>query len=276
MDTVFDIEPLVAAAIAAGREIMAVYEDGPIVAERKDDGSPVTIADRRAEAVILAALAVAAPGVPVVAEEESAAGRTPATGRRFLLVDPLDGTREFLARNGEFTVNIALVEDRVPVAGIVHAPALGQIFAGSAAGAWRGEVVGGRVTDRRPIAVRKAPARVTAIGSRSHGNPQAARWLARFDVAAFVGRGSSLKFCLLAAGEADVYPRFGRTMEWDTAAGDAVLRSAGGIVTTLDGAPLLYDKRNQAADADFANPFFVAYGDPALARNNLPAETGEA
>lgn len=270
-----DLEPLVAAALAAGRAIMDVYA-GPIAAEEKADGSPVTEADGRAETIILAALAACAPVVPVCAEEAVSAGTVPARARRFFLVDPLDGTREFIGRNGEFTVNIALVEDRVPVAGIVYAPALGLLFAGGPDGAWRAEVAGGRIGARTPIAVRKAPERLVAIGSRSHGSPETAEWLARFPVERFVSKGSSLKFCLLAAGEADIYPRFGRTMEWDTAAGDAVLRAAGGGVATLDGRPLLYDKRDQAADADFANPFFVAYGDPALARNILPSPAASA
>jgi 3'(2'),5'-bisphosphate nucleotidase len=258
------IDALIAASIAAGSEIMAVYADPEHACAVKADASPVTEADTRAEAVILAALAAAYPSIPVVAEEEAAAGRLPTTLGRFFLVDPLDGTREFINRNGEFTVNIALIEDGAPVLGVVYAPAIGDLFAGSESGALRGQVTGGVLGTLSPIATRAAPHHLVAVGSRSHGSDETARWLGRFDVERFVSSGSSLKFCLVAAGEADIYPRFGRTMEWDTAAGDAVLRAAGGIVADLDGRPVTYNKRDQGADVDFANGHFVAYGDPSL------------
>ncbi|MBS7543787.1 3'(2'),5'-bisphosphate nucleotidase CysQ [Ancylobacter oerskovii] len=251
-------------ALEAGRVILDVYATEFAVSS-KADNSPVTEADQRAEAVILAGLKALAPEIPVIAEEECAAGRMPETGARFFLVDPLDGTREFLARNGEFTVNIALIEAGVPIVGVVHAPALGVLYAGRPGHAFKAKVEGEALGDEIAIAVSSAPPHPRVVGSRSHGSPQTAEWLRRFPGHSFVSAGSSLKFCLLAEGAADLYPRHGRTMEWDTAAGDAVLRAAGGGVVTLDGAPLLYGKRRQAADSDFANPFFVAYGDPALA-----------
>ncbi len=255
------VDPLADLAVAAGAAILRHYRPD-VAVTRKGDGSPVTQADCDAEAVILDGLKRLAPGIPVVAEEEAAAGRVPEACARFFLVDPLDGTREFITGNGEFTVNIALIEDGVPVLGLVYAPALRRLFAGSTAGAWAAQGDGARAAMR----VRLAPAALTVVGSRSHGSPETDRFLDGLPIAGFAPCGSSLKFCLLAAGEADLYPRFGRTMEWDTAAGDAILRAAGGRVTTCDGEPLRYGKRDQAHDADFANPHFLAFGDPALAR----------
>lgn len=255
---------LEAIALAAGVEIMAVYGTEFAVA-RKADNSAVTEADTRAEAVILEGLHRLSPAVPVVAEEQCAAGHYPEIGSQFYLVDPLDGTREFIARNGEFTVNIALVAQGVPIAGVVYAPALGRLYSGAAgAGAFRRDFAAAG-TASRPIAVRPAPeAGLSAVGSRSHGSAETERWLSAFPVTDFVSAGSSLKFGLVAEGIADVYPRFGRTMEWDTAAGDAVLRAAGGIVLGPDGAPLVYGKASQPHDAPYANPSFIAYGDPQL------------
>lgn len=249
---------LVDTALAAGREILAVYAE-PIAVATKADASPVTAADERAEAVILKRLATIAPDVPVVAEESVAAGRVPATDGRFFLVDPLDGTKEFISRNGEFTVNIALVEAGEPVAGVVYAPALGRMFAGERGRAWSAAVEDGVVAPLAPIAVRPAPVEgLTVVGSRSHGSPETDAYVARFSVKDYRSAGSSLKFCLVACGEADLYPRFGRTMEWDTAAGDAVLRAAGGRMVRPDGTPFVYGKRDQGHDADFANGAFVA------------------
>lgn len=253
-------------ALEAGAEIMRLYDQGFAV-ETKSDASPVTEADRAAEAIILKGLAALTPDIPVVAEEEAAAGRLPDIGQRFFLVDPLDGTKEFISRNGEFTVNIALIENGIPIAGVVYAPALGRIFWGSEnTGAFTGEVVNGQIDNTRPIHVRPAPPEgLLAIGSRSHGAQETQDWLKAYKVSDFVSAGSSLKFCLLATGEADIYPRLGRTMEWDTAAGHAVLNAAGGKVTRLDGTSFVYGKRNQPQDTDFANPNFVAFGDPDLA-----------
>ncbi len=252
------LDGVVAAALAAGEAILAIYA-GPADAAAKADGSPVTLADEKAEAIITQHLAALAPGVPVVAEEAVAAGNTPDCGALFFLVDPLDGTKEFLSRNGEFTVNIGLIRNGVPVLGVVYAPALGLLYAGGAGvPARRAEVADHEVTGWVDLKVRPAPARLTVIGSRSHGGAETEAFVARLPVADFVAAGSSLKFCRLAEGAADLYPRLGRTMEWDIAAGHAVLAAAGGAVLTLDGVPLAYGKRAQAHDSDFANPYFVA------------------
>jgi 3'(2'), 5'-bisphosphate nucleotidase len=238
-----------ALARAAGEAVLEVYR-GPFDVRRKDDTSPVTQADERAECIIVQGLERLAPQVPVVAEEAVAAGRIPPIGDCFWLVDPLDGTKEFIGRNGEFTVNIALVRDGQPALGVVLAPALGRLFAGEpGVGAWLEDVRG-----RRAIACRALPAEgATVLVSRSHGDAAALdAFLAGRRVARRVMAGSSLKLCLLAAGEADLYPRLGRTMEWDTAAGHAVLQAAGGSICDLQGQPLRYGKPG------FENPHFVA------------------
>jgi 3'(2'),5'-bisphosphate nucleotidase len=233
----------------AGAVVLRHYQAGPLagkdLARMKADRSPVTDADEETERLILAELAKAFPGVPVVAEEEAAAGRIQAVGGRFFLVDPLDGTKEFLSGNGEFTVNIAEVVDGVPVAGVVFAPALARMFSADAGGAFEGT---------KPIAARAEPQGMTAVGSRSHADAATEEFLKAYPVTRFVSAGSSLKFCLVAAGEADIYARGGRTMEWDTAAGHAVLRAAGGSVKRWDGTALLYGKPG------FENPAFVARG----------------
>ena len=255
-----DLNPIM---LKAGAEIMRVYA-GDITVTTKGDASPVTEADQRAERIILEDLNILAPDIPVVAEEEAAAGRLPEIGNRFFLVDPLDGTKEFISKNGEFTVNIALVEDGVPIYGAVFAPALGRLFWGGANAAFAADVRDGEIVNVTPIRVRATPvAGLTAIGSRSHGGDATQDYLKAFSVAEFVAAGSSLKFCRLAEGAADIYPRMGRTMEWDTGAGDAILRAAGGRVETLNGQPLRYGKRVQT-DAPFANPHFVAFGDAAI------------
>lgn len=260
------LDALVTIALAAGEEILAVYAT-PFDVASKDDASPVTAADERAEALILAHLAEIVPGVPVVAEEAAAAGRVPATDGVFYLVDPLDGTKEFIKRNGEFTVNVARIEAGRPVSGVVHAPALGRLFAGGPTGAFAARVEAGRVVSMERITVRTVPDEgLTVVGSRSHGSPETDAYVARLKVAAFRSSGSSLKFCLVAAGEADLYPRFGRTMEWDTAAGDAVLRAAGGVMVRPDGSDFVYGKRNQTDDVDFANGPFVAASSEILVR----------
>ncbi|SCC79433.1 3'(2'),5'-bisphosphate nucleotidase CysQ [Saliniramus fredricksonii] len=254
-------EVLVEAALAGGAAIMPIY-DGPIEVREKPDYFPVTAADEAAEAAILTLLAQQTPDIPVIAEESVSEGMVPETGRRFFLVDPLDGTKEFIARNGEFTVNIGLIQDGEPVAGVVYAPAIGRMFLGIAqSGAREARVENGKLGAWRSIAVRTPPAEgLTAVASRSHSSPETEAFLAGFPIAARVSAGSSLKFCLIAAGEADVYPRMGRTMEWDTAAGHAVLTAGGGRITLTDGAPLRYGKWSQPNDTDFANPYFVAYG----------------
>ena len=247
------------AALAAGRAIMAIHKAGADI-HYKSDRSPVTAADEEAERLILEALALHFPSVPVVAEEAVAAGCVPdISGGRFFLVDPLDGTKEFIAGRSEFTVNIALIRGTAPVAGVVYAPALATGFIADENGAERFEVTGGAtIVGRQAIGCRRRGKALTAVASRSHATPETARFLDDHGIDACTAIGSSLKFCLVAEGLADVYPRFGRTMEWDTAAGDAVLRAAGGETRTLDGAPLTYGKTNQQSDADFANPDFIA------------------
>lgn len=235
----------------AGRVILDVYST-PFEVRGKSDASLVTEADERAERVIVEALRALAPDVPIVAEEAVARGDVPAIAAEFWLVDPLDGTKEFVARNGEFTVNVALVRGGAPRLGVVYAPALGRLFAGEVgAGAWCEDESG-----RRPIRCRVPPAEgLTVVASRSHGDAAALQaFLAGRRVAATVSAGSSLKLCLVAAGEADLYPRLGRTMEWDIAAGHAVLAAAGGQVRDLQGRVLRYGKPG------FANPDFVASG----------------
>jgi 3'(2'), 5'-bisphosphate nucleotidase len=251
---------LVDLAIQAGEKIMEVYGTAFSV-NVKDDASPCTAADLAAEAIILAGLEKSFPDIAVVSEEAASEGRVPEATRKFFLVDPLDGTKEFVSRNGEFTVNIALIDDEAPVAGVVYAPAMGTIWWGAhGQGSWHGAVVEGQVLEARSISVRPSPQNLSAVGSRSHGTDAVDERLAHFAIGDTLSVGSSLKFCLVAEGRADIYPRLGRTMEWDTAAGDAILRAAGGRVETLDGHPLPYGKRNQATDADFANPHFVAFG----------------
>jgi 3'(2'), 5'-bisphosphate nucleotidase len=243
---------IVALADRAGAVILEHYH-GEVAVRAKADASPVTAADEAAEAVILAGLAELTPDIPVVAEETVAAGRVPEIGDGpFWLVDPLDGTKEFLSKNGEFTVNIALIEGREPVLGAVLAPARGLAWRGL-----RGKGAVARDADgrTRAIAVRKAPpGELVAIASRSHRDPETQAFLDRAGVSQCISAGSSLKFCLVAEGKADLYPRFGRTMEWDVAAGHAVLAAAGGRVTTKDGAPFLYRKPG------FENPAFIARG----------------
>lgn len=249
------------AALDAGRVIMKHYTDGCAVTS-KADRSPVTEADHAAEAIILSALAKILPGVPVVAEEEVAAGRLPASlGRRFLLVDPLDGTREFLLRNGDFTVNIGLIEDGVPVAGVVYAPARNLLFIG--AGGHAEEVTTTpehETANRRKIRACVAGDEQVAVCSRSHNSPETADFLNNNRISGHISVGSSLKFCMIARGEADIYPRCSATMEWDTAAGDAVLRASGGMTSDLDGKPLVYGERFNGDVTGFANPHFIAYG----------------
>jgi 3'(2'), 5'-bisphosphate nucleotidase len=246
------IDLMIAASLRAGEIICEVY-DREIVATSKADGSPVTEADGLAEAAILEMLTHA--GLPVLAEESVSAGRVPKLGDRWFIVDPLDGTREFVKRNGEFTVNIALIEHGRPVEGVVLAQVGGELFWGGPAGAFKR--VGG--TEHRLTARPREKLRV--VGSRSHGHAALAALMRNMDIDENVSVGSSLKFCMLAEGKAELYPRFGPTSEWDTAAGQAVLEAAGGVVLTLDGAPMQY---GHAASA-YLNPYFVAAVDHRLA-----------
>ena len=238
-------------ARAAGSLILEVYASNFTV-RGKADASPVTLADELAERYIVRELQALDASIPVVAEEAASRGEVPAVAGRFWLVDPLDGTREFVARNGEFTVNIALVVDAAPVLGVVYVPVQDRLYAGEVGqGAW--QVLHGV---RCELRCRAVPAEgLTLACSRSHDDAEKVEaWLAGRRVAARLVAGSSLKFGLVAAGLADAYPRFGRTMEWDTAAGHAVLRAAGGDVRDLQGRPLAYGKPG------FENPDFVASG----------------
>ena len=251
------LEPLVTLTLEAGAVIMDIYNRDFDV-RSKEDTSPVTDADECGERVILAGLARLAPDIPVVAEESAAAGDVPDVGDGpFWLVDPLDGTKEFVNRRGEFTVNIGLIENREPVLGVVYAPAKDVLYFGSReSGAAMRRLEGGKWSPDMPIAVRRAdPEHPTIVASKSHRNPATEAYLAQYPGADTAAAGSSLKFCLVASGEADLYPRLGPTMEWDTAAGDAVLRAAGGDVLAPDGQSLLYCK------PEFRNGFFVARGD---------------
>lgn len=256
------LDALATLVVEAGRAILDVYEGPEIASRTKDDRSPVTDADDRAEAILVLGLAKLLPGVTVIAEEgcsrDGAPDFAPAT---FLLVDPLDGTREFLARNGEFTVNIGLIENGRPTLGCVHAPALGATWVGAVgSGARLGRAAVRDIptpAQYRPIAVRPAPAGgPCAVASRSHSDAATEAFLTEIGAAERRSAGSSLKFCLVAEGEADVYPRFGPTMEWDTAAGHAVLAAAGGTVTNPDGSDFLYGK----SATGFKNGPFVAWG----------------
>jgi 3'(2'), 5'-bisphosphate nucleotidase len=244
------IEALADAAREAGEAILTVVRRGFDV-ESKRDSSPVTEADRAAELVILAALARAAPGVPVIAEEEVAAGRIPAHDDTFFLVDPLDGTKEFVRGGDDYTVNVGLIEGGTPRAGVVFAPASAVLHGGIVGdGAWVEDAAG-----RRPIRTRARGDEVTAVASKSHLNQATIDYLeAAVGTCGYISVGSSLKFCIVAEGGADIYPRASPTSEWDTAAGHAVLLAAGGAVDGPDGTPLRYGKRA------FLNRAFVATG----------------
>ncbi len=235
----------------AGEAILAVRAKGFDVI-RKVDASPVTAADHAAEAIIVQGLREAMPDIPVIAEEEVAGGRVTAPSRQYWLVDPLDGTREFTAGNDEFTVNIGLVRDGRVCLGVVGVPALGEMFRGIVGhGAWKSSRNGDR-----PISARVPPMEgLTVLASRYHGNQERLdAFLKGRVVAKVINFGSAVKFCRLAEGGADLYPRFGRTMEWDTAAPQAVLEAAGGTVRTLDGDRLPYGKPG------WENPHFVCTG----------------
>jgi 3'(2'), 5'-bisphosphate nucleotidase len=264
------LEKLTAAVSRAGAAILALAAAPG--ARQKADLSPVTAADEASEAIILHALAEALPGIPVISEEASAAGVAPAGGGRFVLVDPLDGTREFIAGLPEYTVNVALVADGTPILGIVGAPALATVWRGvRGRGAERLRLAAGeppdRARERVGIRTRGAPPdRLVAVISRSHLDDATTALLGRLPVAERLACGSSLKFCRLAEGTADLYPRLAPTMEWDVAAGHAILAAAGGVVIRPDGAPLRYGN----SENQLRIPAFLAWGDPQAATRYLP------
>jgi len=245
------LDPVISIAKAAGAAIMEVY-DGDHQVEYKDDRSPLTAADKASHAVIVAGLKQYFPEIPILSEEGAG---VPYDVRRqwdrFWLVDPLDGTKEFIKRNGEFTVNIALIEQCRPVAGVVYVPATDVLYWGDVEkGAWmmHGTDEPVEIRVRKPDHV----AGLTVVMSRSHPSPELESYLRQYQIADALPVGSSLKLCVVAEGRADLYPRLGPTMEWDTAAGHAVVVSSGGSVLTLDGTPLSYNKEN------LLNPHFVA------------------
>jgi len=242
-----------ALARRAGAAIIEVYQ-GDFAVTRKDDASPVTEADVRSERIILEGLRQLTPDIPAIAEEQESAGQSPAQHGRFWLVDPLDGTREFVKKNGQFTVNIGLIEAGRPVAGILYAPAMELLYA---AAAGKATLEAGNAP-ARPIRCRAAPKDgLIVLASASHRDAEPFdKFLSPFAVKEIRRSGSALKYGILAAGEADLYPRFGRTMEWDTAAGHAILEAAGGCLTLPDGAPLAYGKPG------YANPACVAWATP--------------
>ncbi len=248
------VEPVLEIARAAGREILDVYSAGGGDVTHKQDSSPLTEADLRAHRLIVRELSQLTPGWPVLSEEASDIDfATRSSWNRYWLVDPLDGTREFVSRNGEFTVNIALVEDHRPTFGVVHVPVRDTDYWGQPGmGAWRR--VGAAARSAIRVTQTLGPA-VRIAGSRSHRGNSLEGFLAGVGAHEFVEMGSSLKFCLIAEGGADVYPRLGPTSEWDTAAGHAVLGGAGGVVLRLDGTPLTYNTRDS-----LLNPHFLAYG----------------
>jgi 3'(2'), 5'-bisphosphate nucleotidase len=255
MDHQSQLAAMVAIARTAGAAIMDVYGTAFQV-EHKDDKSPLTEADRRAHNTIVAELKKLDPDTPILSEESSGTDIADRLSwQRYYLVDPLDGTKEFIKRNGEFTVNIALVENHRAVLGVVHAPALQVDYWGALdLGSFRAE----RNEPAQPIKVTTPVRRPTrVVGSRSHRGSSLEAFLAGLGDHEMVPMGSSLKICLVAAGDADVYPRLGPTSEWDTAAAQAVLESAGGSMIDLDGEPLRYNTRD-----GLLNPYFLAFGDP--------------
>lgn len=249
-------------ALDAGALIMDVYGRDFEIAQKKDE-SPVTEADERAEILILGAIRALEPELPIIAEECASTGEIPEHGPRFALVDPLDGTREFISKRGEFTVNIAIIENGLPVMGVVYAPAKARLFVQESPDyAWQASANPGAdvpaLAARRQLKIRALPKTgLVAIASKSHRSEETDVFLQNYDVSEIIAAGSSLKFCLIAAGEADLYPRMGRTMEWDTAAGHGVVAAAGGSVLTEDGQPLVYGKKARGYD----NPHFIVYGD---------------
>jgi 3'(2'), 5'-bisphosphate nucleotidase len=274
------VRQLIPALLDAGAFVLRCRAEG-VDPETKGDGSPVSRADRGAEAILVAALARVAPHVPVIAEEAVAAGQIPAFDAAAFLVDALDGTKEFLSGGADFTVNIGLVEDGVPVLGMVLAPASGRLFVTLGPG----EAAGAHIPPERigagfaPLLERIATAEpdiaaLRVVSSRSSRSKETEAFLGRFAVGRDERMGSSVKFGIIAAGEADLYPRFGPTSAWDIAAGHAVLAAAGGAVTRVDGTPLTYLDQSRLGEREpFLNPPFIAWGRPSLIPAGLARET---
>jgi 3'(2'), 5'-bisphosphate nucleotidase len=246
-------EEVIRIARAAGEIIMSVYQEGEQGCTIKGDGSPVTLADEMANAFIIQELALLSPGVPIISEETSLIETQFLPSEPFWLVDPLDGTKEFINKNGEFTVNIALIQNRSAYLGVVHAPVIQTLYAGIVGD---GAFMVDNASIKRSIRCRKAPRLTEILISRSHSNAELNNSLYKQFGEQFSLKpcGSSLKFCLIASGQGDIYPRFGRTMEWDTAAAHAILCAAGGSVKTWTGEQLLYGKEG------LENPHFIARG----------------
>jgi 3'(2'), 5'-bisphosphate nucleotidase len=262
---------LEALAFEAGRLILNIRDRGASVVQ-KGDGSPVTDADQSAEDLIVQGLQKIDSRIPVIAEERIHCGSdVPRLSEQiFFLVDPLDGTKEFIQGRTDFTVNICLVQHGSPQLGVVAAPARNELFSGDGRNAFRCRISPeGGIVERSPIRTRAPCEDLRVVASASHARLETTRFLERFAVGEMLSIGSSLKFCLIAAGDADIYPRIGRTMQWDTAAGDAILRSAGGCTLCLDGQPLIYGTRCASPDA-YANPHFVSFaGRAAFLRSML-------
>jgi len=251
------VKSLIPTMYQAGDAIMEIFKGDDVEVSHKADTSPVTRADQVSEAIIHEALGKVLPGVMVIAEEHASTFGLPDDAEnQFLLVDPLDGTREFVKKGTDFTVNIALIQNGAPVFGLVYAPARDSLYYGFGPGT--AQKIEGRDGKPQAISVRAAPKSLAIVASKSHRNQQTEDYLAHYPGADHVAIGSSLKFCLVAEGQADLYPRLGNTMEWDTGAGHAVLVAAGGGVFNPDGTPFTYGKPN------FRNDFFVARGDANL------------
>ncbi len=257
------VEGVVETAFRAGQAAMRIYATDFAVSY-KDDQSPVTAADHASEAVILGGLAELAPGIPVIAEESVSEGRMPETSRYFFLVDPLDGTREFMKKNGEFTINIALIEAGVPKFGLIYAPALSKLYLTLSPEEAVSAMLPSNLSYLKPGSLNWQPMRtrtpvpgaLTCVVSRSHQTGETEAFMQSKGIVETKRIGSSLKFCLVAAGEADVYPRLGPTWEWDTAAGHAIVNAAGGCVLLQTGEPLIYGKRSDR----YLNPGFIVWG----------------
>lgn len=256
------ISPLTRTILDASNKVMEVFESDFTV-YGKDDKSPVTEADKQGEIIITKALQELAPTIPIVGEEAKSEGMCPdISGGTFWLVDPLDGTKEFVKKGNDFTVNIGLIIDNKPALGFVLAPVLKKLYWGIVnEGAWIGDVTDNGIQNIQPIQTRSpATDRLTIVASKSHRSAELETWLSNYPSADHTSIGSSLKFCLIATGEADLYPRLGPTCEWDTAAAHAVLLAAGGSVDTADGTPLKYGKDPKT----FLNPYFICKGDPSM------------